>query len=106
MTDQELLEQAAKAAGYEVAEYYNNVGGIWCQTLDRRWDPLGDDADAFRLAVALNVELAINPGKKATRVYVKQQLGDFGITEQHDGNPLAATRRAIVRAAAAMTGDV
>lgn len=49
-TDRELLELAAKAAGYEYAKHggYIVVFGI-----PGNWNPLSDDGDALRLAVKL-----------------------------------------------------
>ena len=56
MTDRELLGLAAKAAGYEVLDWY---GERYTTTDGDRlfpWNPLADDGDALRLAVALNIE--------------------------------------------------
>ena len=53
MTDRELLEMAAKAAGYEV-EWVRNSGCHYrCEAEESReqWCPLDDDGDALRLAV-------------------------------------------------------
>jgi hypothetical protein len=68
------------------------------------WNPLEDDADAFRLMVALGItvgpESADVIGKSLCRVSWlnrTRSLGEYG-----DGDPLVATRRAIVRAAAEM----
>lgn len=54
MTDRELLELAAKAAGIngEVMVYENMV---WLSKPDfSEWDPIDDDGDAMQLAVILN----------------------------------------------------
>ena len=81
MTDRELLELAAKAAGYTLGS----------TTLDDDyWNPLTDDGDALRLAVRL--ELNILPGVA--------QDGEGRIIVDKTVDPLADTRRAIVRAAA------
>ena len=83
MTDKELLELAAKAAGVES----NGVYG-WCvEGSDVVWNPLTDDGDALRLAVKLG--LLADDGYTAT----------FCNALDKD-DPYAATRRAIVRAAA------
>lgn len=93
MTDRELLELAAKAAGIEgrfiggfdhlglcISELGNPIK-VW-------WNPLTDDGDALRLAVKLGMmEVA-----EVLSYWLKQ---DF-----RSGDPYAATRRAIVRAAA------
>ena len=106
MTDRELLELAAKAAEYQKIEYHNLKGSM----LDFRygrdeaiwngedyWNPLVDDCEALRLAVALGLRIEINT----------QVLGDtlvisefYDSVECHNGDPYAATRRAIVRTAA------
>lgn len=94
MTDRELLELAAKAAGYEKDWHWNHhfimsaggsvkEGNSWVT-----WNPLTDDGDALRLAVKLGMmEVA-----EVLSYWLKQ---DF-----RSGDPYAATRRAIVRAAA------
>ena len=101
-TDRELLELAAKAAGKTLR--YNYLG-----TQDARytWRPLEDDGEALRLAVEL--KLSIFPpegdnGDFAVASVPDGVLDDFGETwfqeNVKDGDKLAATRRAIVRAAA------
>lgn len=100
-TDKELLELAAKAAGhrfdstnpFEIAEEHKG-GTNWIE-----WNPLTDDADALRLAVKLNMTVKIMGD------HVK--VGWRGCGEQWPGEDApvpyelpAATRRAIVRAAA------
>jgi hypothetical protein len=112
MTDRELLELAAKAAGYEKIEYHNLEGSM----LDIRygrdeaiwngedyWNPLVDDCEALRLAVKLNLIV----GAYGTYTSVCQtsapELSEeivifYGSSDNLD--PYAATRRAIVRAAA------
>jgi hypothetical protein len=103
VSDRELLELAAKSAGY---------GEVW--TLDnypntfyigprytggapkyRAWNPLTDDGDALRLAVKLLFELDMGRGCIA----IKHSVG-IKILEAFNHDPYAATRRAIVRAAA------
>jgi hypothetical protein len=92
-TDRELLELAAKAANYKVAweggcETGWMTGGSW-------WNPLTDDGDALRLAVKLRLEIGF-PNDEV--------VWSFGrgapVCRENVGDPLAATRRAIVRAAA------
>ena len=81
-TDREMLEYAAKAAGYEVEMDHKGVFHIHEGTGPqswRPWTPLVDDGDALRLAVKLGLDIEI---------------------EWYDDDPLAATRRAIVRVAA------
>ena len=97
MNDRELLEAAAKAAGIEIK--YNYLG-----TQDARcpWNPLDDDGDALRLAVKLH--LRVMPQEKCTYVETNPDsllsFPNVSELEMHGSNPYAATRRAIVRAAA------
>jgi hypothetical protein len=104
MTDKELLELAAKAAGLRLfiwgaknSENYcikNNDG-----TPGDRWNPLTDDGDALRLAVKLNLRVGVaDNGLNA--VAFNRDIGFY--TESCKGDPYAATRRAITRAAAAI----
>jgi hypothetical protein len=106
MTYRELLELAAKAAGYTTIQYQNlkdsslNIRygideAIW--NGEDYWNPLENDGTALRLAVKLGLRIEINT----------QVLGDtlvisefYDNVECHNGDPYAATRKAIVRAAA------
>ena len=56
MTDRELLERAAKAAGYEYAKH---GGYIVVDGIPGNWNPLTDDGDALRLAVASPILLML-----------------------------------------------
>jgi len=113
MSDRELLEWAAKAAGYPVvgsAPKYiaqgcnehaliirNDRGG------DSVFDPLTDDGDALRLAVKLRIEFyeGAGEGPEAWAGYwVRGVTLQKFACEPHDSDPYAATRRAIVSAAA------
>ena len=88
MTDRELLELAAKAAGYE----RNSAGPIGpCE-----WNPLEDDGDALRLAVRLHLKILIG---EAWSVAGEHQTM-FRVSQDDEPCQYAATRRAIVRAAA------
>jgi hypothetical protein len=100
MTDKELLELAAKAAEIKIrwsADSLGNQTGPWI--FNSRWNPLTDDGDALRLAVKL--EIAINPFAGKT-VVAHTESGRLGHEkwDYWDGDPYAATRRAITRAAA------
>jgi hypothetical protein len=125
MTDRELLELAAKAAGWtwwQSRHGYWNIKGPDCEELaaccgwfkfdsytgsnlaeptpadaliEVGFNPLEDDSDALRLAVKLFFTVGVEDG-------FTEVLTGSGreITESHNGDALAATRRAIVRAAA------
>lgn len=59
------------------------------------WNPYDDDGDALRLAVKLRMSLDAALGQS-----LAIPLGGKDCVEQHADDPYAATRRAIVRAAA------
>ena len=92
MTDRELLELAAKAAGVEyqltddgeVIEYFG--GGLQLSLGGEKWNPLTDDGDALRLSVKMGM-------------FMRQLVREIPRSE-YVADPYAATRRAIVRAAA------
>lgn len=66
------------------------------------WNPLTDDGDALRLAVKLKLQVLIGQGPTGdiTWVRVPEELDMEGPSERHGDDARAATRRAIVRAAA------
>ena len=103
MTDRELLEAAAKAAGLSGLGTWDDKWG--CLTDYEGWtfDPLNDDGDALRLACALkiNVEHVETLSRKPHGVNCWPiGRGDCGHMETDLTDYGAATRRAIVRAAA------
>jgi hypothetical protein len=102
-TDRELLELAAKAAGYEKIEYHDLKGSM----LDIRygrdeaiwngedyWNPLVDDSEALRLAVKVKLDVMCHE----LGAHVDNELSYHAEISHTD--PYSATRRAIVRAAA------
>lgn len=111
LTDQELLELAAKAANIDVRlvkqrdtavcegdDYYEDLPeNRWFFVRigsSQKWNPLTDDGDALRLAVKLgfHIEFPVMPDR--TEV--------LRCVEVHSTDPYAATRRAIVRAAVSL----
>ena len=109
MTDYALLKCAAEAmhnlkdpnfCNYSVVD---GKSGVCLELGSRRgaitsyWNPLTDDGDALRLAVKLELEIRAFNG----RAHAGKQ-NKFWCTEHWfpDGDVYAATRRAIVRAAA------
>ena len=92
MTDRELLELAAKAAGYE---YAKNGGYIVVDGIPGNWNPLSDDGDALRLAVRLEMDVSLG-----LRGAVIEQGHGHKVQDLDDDDPYAAARRAFVRAAA------
>jgi hypothetical protein len=104
MSDQELLELAAKAAGHSLGpEWYCYNDGIWVDGTGHGdghlWNPLTDDGDALRLAVALGKQylLYLEIGRSGADV----EFDSHNAQAFERGDDAAvATRRAIVRAAA------
>jgi hypothetical protein len=97
-TDSELLELAAKAA--ELDLWKHNDGGLYLPDPMRRWNPLTDDGDALRLAVKLRFDICTDDNDGPTHINVWPLGGGSGCSEVAGLDPYAATRRAIVRAAA------
>lgn len=98
MTDKELLVLAAKASGIKRIEYRDEVPYVSMGYLPlddwEAWNPLVNDCDALRLAVKLRMEIYITLYEIEIHVYI------VTVFQPTDGDVLAATRRAIVRAAA------
>jgi hypothetical protein len=90
--DRELLELASKACGLEEAKMRIEFN---------QWNPIEDDGDALRLAVKLhiNIEIWNIDALVKTNIYIKD-CGHGCFEERYTTDPYAATRRAIVRAAA------
>jgi len=98
MSDRELLEFAAKAAGCEVVwcswygRFTGDVSGFrFGDSLGQVWNPLEDDGDALRLAVKLKLDIAIDDYVQVS--WWREQ----GLLDWVNEN---CCRRAIVRAAA------
>jgi hypothetical protein len=107
-----LLERAAKAAGIELewdsrgAFAYDRAAGVSGKA--RIWNPLTDDGDALRLAVKLQLNIIQRHRFDPEPVAVAVGFGfeDLDNSETYyEGDPYAATRLAIVRAAASMAKD-
>jgi hypothetical protein len=97
---EELLALAAKAAGIDIAYDQFKVGPYICGSFKAPeptyWNPLTDDGDALRLAVKLGF---MDSGVGFALVLSELQQMIFPANVDPD-RPYAATRRAIVRAAA------
>lgn len=113
MTDRELLELAAKAAGIHLCfspwgEPYDCTGLHPLNDIraGKPWNPLTDDGDALRMAqtIGMNLMLANVVGMSVAAAGFEDGSGHarIEIIEQHDGDAMKATRTAIVRAAAAI----
>jgi hypothetical protein len=116
MTDKELLEMAAKAAGINALRSPDGilrdctVGHPMMNIFAAKpWNPLTDDGDALRLAVKLNLRLECMTTQTAASTFDRKisepvdHTVDQGRTRwPFEQCPNAATRRAITRAAAEM----
>ena len=110
MDDRELLEKAARAAGYQVS--WHDRWGCFVHVKPHNtdnpptmagqrlvWVPLDDDGDALRLAVKIELQLRLRHSENEVSAYGSPE---GRVDEGVRGDANAATRRAIVRAAAAM----
>lgn len=118
MSDRELLELAAKAAGLRLSwgdKYLVGGDEVDCtdipyvvsddrETAPAYWNPLEDDGDALRLAVDLHLALLFPMRGDQYPQVGAGQVGSMTAAkmESIEPNHYAATRRAIVRAAAAI----
>ena len=112
-SNKELLELAAKAAGYKVryveAATSFNYQGFLIESkgkysglfpVEKHWNPLTDDGDALRLAVKLRMRIGIDSIPVGFVVVMSDDPLRKDTHEQIDNDPYAATRLAIVCAAA------
>lgn len=109
MTDRELLELAAKAAGYVFVVHpgYDEdecvyVTHTWIREPGHlvEWNPLLDDGDALRLAVKMGISIHMGTYKVVCEVVPQEDDGNIVTKENCVSDPYAPTRMAIVRAAA------
>ena len=114
MTDREMLELAARAAGLKEFTEINGRFAVRTRFTGMQdwspWNPLTDDGDALRLAVKLGLHVMQYPiydepkhsaiAKKSARLLDDTCVDMCVGIEVYGSDPYAATRRAIVRAAA------
>lgn len=115
MNDRELLELAAKAAGLEIDKSPCNGGGRGNTGFDvmgnavldwhdmTRWNPLTDDADAFRLAMKLDLKMHHGYTRNSVGPAAFAGDGEQFCIESHEDyadGKCGAMRRAITRYAA------
>ena len=118
-SDRELLELAAKAAGYSFKwfkvkqwkkmksrigpyRYCNGTIEVYGHHHSKPWNPLADDGDAFRLAVNLGMTIITNGDMHVSAGFLLTNgpIECQSVTAELDKQ--AATRRAIVIAAASI----
>jgi len=116
MSDRELLEMAALAAGIDALDYRRGSDAYYYddpKTGREEWNPLANDGQALRLAVKLGIQIIPYPiysepkhtalaQKKGVLDDKDDDVRDIAALELYGVDPDAATRRAIVRAAAAI----
>lgn len=121
MTDKELLQAAAKAAGVSMdltirpdgLPLFSDELGLALDVEPGWWNPLTDDGDALRLAVKLAER---SPGASfdltISKMYDGRGFASAGFRSRDnpscngsEPDVATATRRAIVRAAAAIRSD-
>lgn len=117
MSDKELLKLAAKAACIQIGRYAELIDDYYSEwngqsayelTTGGYWNPLEDDGDALRLAASLNLCVCFtlaeaNPTFGTAMVGYSPLENKVPIATERYSEPsekLAATRRAIVKAAA------
>ena len=101
MTERELLELAAKAEGRTLKYMTQHIKGREPEEFIACWNPLTDDGDAFRLAVKLGVGVEPEYKDEFGVLLSYASIPNGGVfIEDHGEDRYAATRRAIVRAAA------
>ena len=96
MSDRQLLELAAKAAGLAIVWY--GEFDPWCYAEIApgiKWNPITDDGDALRLAVKLRLHVSVF----ANAIGIGNPVVGYVETPWSE-DPYVATRRAIVEAAA------
>lgn len=108
--DRDLLELAAKAAGYDViwnehwqCYQHRNPAPDKNGSMRHPWTPDSDDGDALRLAVALRIDVMFHGLDGLTAQSIRRIpdcAGDGAEFDSGDGDDCNATRYAIVRAAA------
>lgn len=110
-TDRELLELAAKAAGYIIDEY--TAEGAWVHVKNAElnsdgepqifhWKPRVEAGDALRLAIKLGMTIYQGYRKSIVEAVPNGGQPPIIVKEAYGDDPTAATCLAIFRAAAAI----
>lgn len=115
VTDREIVELAAKAAGIQIVWYsaspsipeYPVLATAEGKPTSYGWNPLTEDGDALRLAVKMGLAISIDSIEQETLAHHEQAIQGspekwmcHPTTKGGEEDRYAATRRAIVRAAA------
>ena len=104
MNDRQLIELAAKAAGLQE---YGWMADTFTHVVNNQfvfWEPLTDDGDALRLAVRMRIAFKFfrnaPPELGLPRLCALATMENGNWFAEEGADEVAATRRAIVRAAA------
>lgn len=99
MTEQQMLQLAAKAAGHDNVDVIKVAGQWMARTRDGvLLNYLHGSGDALWLAVQLRMCVSVNDDHTS----IDCSEGWVAIHQAHEGDPMAATRLAITRAAASI----
>jgi hypothetical protein len=99
-SDRDLLELAAKGAGYTVARW--NDDALLLVGEQEPWNPLTDHGAALRLAVKLHIEVRYQPPGLIDHWATLVRTPENCFAMELGADEFANTCRAIVRAAAAI----
>lgn len=100
MSDRELLMKAAKAVGKELdLDRYDDEMGFIILGISRWWNPLTNDADAFRLMMSLKIEIGFTDESSEVNAWAPHRSWDY-FYEDYGDDLCAATRRVITKVAA------
>jgi hypothetical protein len=110
MTDREMLELAALAAGREIVRWVlDRPTDVMVAVLSsgKHWQPMSEntltdcDGDALRLAVALSLNLEVLPFYARITWFTQSPATEHKVQLDHYSRDVAGvTRRAVTRAAA------
>lgn len=115
MDDRKLLELAARACGYDTSHPWNAerltmdppIASLCIDGVSTGWNPIKYDEYAFRLATKLRMDVQNSIGDTCRVEIWNPVTGEYIPTEEsHGDDAAAATRRAIVRAAAAIAQEM
>ena len=102
MSDEELLRYAAKAMEYVEPHSYrpktNCLLWVGKESGAATWRPFHDNAEAFEMMVKLGIDVTFDDIE--VQAFPPDGIGGFCEMVKENNDPYAATRRAIVKAAA------
>lgn len=105
-SDSELLRLAATACGYswnwevEKKRYQRGIRGLWIEGISTFWNPIEYSGQALNLADSLNLNISYREGVASVG-----RLSEWVAGKPYCAANVAATRLAIVKAAAVIGGE-